>query len=177
MKEQPVNTPEFFTDFQEVFTQLREGKTILARTILNGHSGKGIVVMSPDTPVKSLVDDAPLYSRYIKKKDEYRVHVVADEAVDIQRKALAEDQDRDNVNWQIRNHDNGFIYVRNDVEPPEKVVTQAVLAVGLCGLDFAAVDVVWNEHEQEAYVLEVNTAPGLEGQTVDTYANAIRRSF
>jgi D-alanine-D-alanine ligase-like ATP-grasp enzyme len=44
-------------------------------------------------------------------------------------------------------------------------------------LDFGAVDVIWNEKQQRAYVLEVNTAPGLEGQTVDDYARGIKENF
>jgi hypothetical protein len=36
-------------------------------------------------------------------------------------------------------------------------------------LDFGAVDVGWNEHHGEATIYEVNTAPGLEGTTLEKY--------
>ena len=42
-------------------------------------------------------------------------------------------------------------------------------------VDFGAVDVVWNQQNGQAYVLEINTAPGLAGQTITSYANAFRR--
>jgi glutathione synthase/RimK-type ligase-like ATP-grasp enzyme len=48
------------------------------------------------------------------------------------------------------------------------------MAVAALGLDFGGVDVIWNERRQMAYVLEVNTACGLEGQTVNDYAEAFR---
>jgi D-alanine-D-alanine ligase-like ATP-grasp enzyme len=50
------------------------------------------------------------------------------------------------------------------------VRAQAFKAMASSALDFVAVDVVWNEHEKQAYVLEINTAPGLEGATVESYA-------
>jgi D-alanine-D-alanine ligase-like ATP-grasp enzyme len=42
-------------------------------------------------------------------------------------------------------------------------------------LDFGAVDVIWNEKEDKYYVLEVNTACGLEGTTLDKYVEQFRR--
>jgi D-alanine-D-alanine ligase-like ATP-grasp enzyme len=42
------------------------------------------------------------------------------------------------------------------------------------GLDFGAADVLFNARRNQAYVLEVNTAPGLEGQTVNDYAEAFK---
>jgi hypothetical protein len=34
------------------------------------------------------------------------------------------------------------------------------------------VDIGWNRHEAQGYVYEVNTAPGLEGATIDSYRRA-----
>jgi D-alanine-D-alanine ligase-like ATP-grasp enzyme len=42
-------------------------------------------------------------------------------------------------------------------------------------LDFGAVDVIYNRAQDKAYVLEVNTAPGLEGSTLDNYVEAIQK--
>ena len=55
----------------------------------------------------------------------------------------------------------------------KQVKEQAVLSVKAVGLDFAGVDVIWNDKQKKAYVLEVNTAPGIEGQTVVNYAKAM----
>ena len=54
----------------------------------------------------------------------------------------------------------------------DHVRAQSVAAVRSLGLDFGAVDVV--ERQNKAYVLEVNTAPGLVGTTLEKYVDAIR---
>lgn len=161
-----VRTPEFTTDLPD-----NRDCLWLARTVLTGHSGAGIVLVEPGEPVPP----APLYVRYIKKQQEYRVHVFRGEVVDIQRKARDTSVPDEQVNWKIRNHGNGFIFARNeDHQAPEDVSTQACAAVRELGLDFGAVDVVYNGHENMAYVLEVNTAPGLTGSTLDGYVERFR---
>jgi glutathione synthase/RimK-type ligase-like ATP-grasp enzyme len=50
----------------------------------------------------------------------------------------------------------------------------AIRTVEILGLDFGAVDIIWNKKQDRYYVLEVNTAPGLEGETVVRYANAFK---
>lgn len=82
----------------------------------------------------------------------------------------------DNPNWQIRNHQNGFVYAAHEVKDTPLPIINAATAMFECtGYDFGAVDVLWNEHEGKAYVCEVNAAPGLENQrTLEFYANAMR---
>jgi len=115
---------------------------------------------------------APLYVRYVPKQDEYRVHVAFGRVIAVQRKARRTDVE--NPNWQIRNHANGFVFAREGVQAPIAVIDQAVAAVAAMGLDFGGVDVIWNDRRRAAYVLEINTACGLEGQTVNDYAEAFR---
>lgn len=145
---------------------------IVCRTVLSGHSGAGIVIA--DT--RGDLVRSPLYVKYVKKQDEYRVHVGIrgneESIIAIQRKARRNDVE--NPNWQVRNHANGFVFVRNDVNPDPSVIEQAKLAVRTLGLDFGACDIIWNAREGRAYVLEINTACGLEGQTVEDYATFFR---
>jgi hypothetical protein len=148
---------------------------VLCRTSLSGHSGEGIVIAN--TP-EELVP-APLYVAYVKKQDEYRIHVgkytnddgtPSPVVISQQRKARRLAVPDDQVNWQIRNHANGFVYTRGNISPPPAVVEAAITGFMTTGLDFGAVDVIWNEQQARAYVLEINTAPGLEGQTIADYA-------
>jgi D-alanine-D-alanine ligase-like ATP-grasp enzyme len=111
----------------------------------------------------------------VKKKDEYRIHVLRKpgeepEVISVQRKAKR--HDAEDVDFKIRNLANGFVFVRKGVIPPQDATNQAVEAIKATGLAFGAVDVLWNERLGQAFVLEVNTAPGLEGQTVEDYVNA-----
>jgi hypothetical protein len=104
--------------------------------------------------------------------------VLNGEVVDIQRKARYRSVPNEQVNWLVRNHDNGFIYARNEgVEPPHQVLEQAVLAVKAIGLDFGAVDIIYNEYNEVAIVLEINTAPGLTGSTLTGYAERFKAMF
>lgn len=163
MGEAGVAIPSFANDRESVTW---EGLTVV-RHKLTGHSGEGIELRdASDLP------SAPLYVQYVPKKAEYRVHVVGERVVLVQRKAR--NPECDNPNWKVRNHANGFIFVRNDVQAPGEVTDQAVRAVRALGLDFGAVDIIWNDRQQKAFVLEVNTAPGLEGSTVDDYAQGFR---
>lgn len=167
----------FGTTISWARAQLAGGHTVVARTILNGHSGNGIVIMDPeDTETHNVA--APLYVRYIPKKVEFRVHVFFSQIIDVQRKGLAEEfQGRTDINWQVRNLANGFIYAREGASIPQHAQTMAINAVNALGLDFGAVDIIYNERRGGYYPLEVNTAPGLVGTTVTKYADAIRNRF
>lgn len=149
------------------------GADVVCRTVLTGHSGNGIIIVQKGEPLP----DAPLYVEYVKKDSEYRIHFMRIqgnvEVIDVQRKIR--DPDREPVDWKIRSHANGFIFVRGGVSPPQDVLDQSRLAFLCSGLDFGAVDVIFNAKKAQAYVLEINTAPGLEGQTVEKYAEGFKR--
>ena len=154
-----------------------EGHMVVVRHILQGHSGEGIEIIH-----QSQVPKAPLYTMYIPKKEEYRVHLVRQKngivkVFDVQRKARDTNIPDDKVNWRVRNHGNGFIYVRNDVNPPAHVIQAATIGFLSSSLDFCAMDVIWNEKRGAAYVLEGNTAPGLTGTTLENYVKMFKENF
>jgi len=168
MQDTGVSVPEFTTDPVQANAWGQEGATIVARHKLQGHSGEGVEIIQD-----SVFDHhiAPLYVKYIKKQEEYRIHVFRGEVIDIQQKKKRQEIPNEEVNYQIRNHQNGWVYCRDGVHPPQSVLDNAIRAVDSLYLDFGAVDVIWNNHYQQAYVLEVNTAPGLEGTTLTKYVN------
>lgn len=149
------------------------GLTVV-RHKLTGHSGEGIELVEK----KENLPDAPLYVEYIKKEQEYRIHVGKVKGtvrvIAEQRKARNKSIPDADVDWQVRNHKNGFVFVRQDCSPPDCVLSAACAALSASGLDFGAVDVVYNGKEDRAYVLEINTAPGLEGTTIKDYADFFR---
>ena len=161
-------TPRFTTEGWEAIDWIKKGSKVVCRTLLNASEGRGIVLAN-DVP--ELVE-APLYVAYVPKKDEYRVHIFGGEVIDVQKKVWK--REHPNPNWEIRNHRNGFIYTRTDINPPEAVQEVAQLAFSAFSIDFGAVDVIWTENKKRALALEINTAPGLEGQTIVSYANALR---
>lgn len=164
LKEAGVCVPNFTTTKAEATWELG-----LARTILNGSSGRGILLWNRGEQIP----DAPLYVEYIKKKHEFRVHVLRGNVIHVQQKKLKNGFEAN----KIRSHDNGYVFAVNDIQVPENVKSQAVAAVAALGLDFGAVDVVYNAKQERAYVLEVNTAPGLCDTTATKYAEAFKEEF
>ena len=173
LKEGDVCIPEYTTDRKVAEEWLDAGKTVVVRTKLNGHSGEGILIVEPAEGKGGLVP-APLYVKYVPKNNEYRVHVCHGVPFFIQRKARNRDVEDEKVNWQVRNHQNGFIYAHKDVEVSEEVKKQAIAAIATIGLDFGAVDIIETK-AGKAYVLEVNTACGLEGTTLDKYVEQFKK--
>ena len=173
----------FSTSKQDVIRWLnhsqRDGEVVaVARTTLGGHSGEGIQLITSGENYGeggARIPDAPLYTSYIKKSAEYRVHVFRD-LVDVQIKRRKTDFPDQDVNYQVRNHQNGWVYCRENVDQPPGLGTLALEAVRSVGLDFGAVDIVWNR-QRGMYVLEINTAPGIEGSTLEFYTNAIKRYY
>lgn len=165
-----INIPDWTTDVMVAQGWWGNGDTVVERHKLMGHSGEGIRLASRQLGVD--ISRAPLYTKYVPKKDEYRVHVFKGNSIDVQQKKKRLDFEGE-ANFQIRNHANGFIYARQELDVPEVVVTQAEACAKAAGLDFGAVDIIYNQKLNKAYVLEVNTAPGLAGETVNVYAKAI----
>lgn len=163
------NIPEWTTHKGKV---TKEGLWV-ARTKLTGFGGEGIILFDPK---EELPPDAPLYVQYKKKKKEFRVHVFKGEVIDVTQKKKRKDFDGE-INTKIRNYGNGWVYCREDIVEPEDLRAQAILAVNTLGLDFGAVDCIFNEKEQKTYILECNTAPGLEGTTIEAYKNAILKEL
>lgn len=170
-----VRIPDFTTDFDLAMSWVKDGKIVMGRQA-NGSCGTDIVFYE-DNPGD--FQRSEFWVQYKKKKHEFRVHVFDGAIISLQQKAIrTTDENGQNIpagtiDFRIRNHKNGFIFKRNEITVPDDVKTQAVLAVkAIPGLTFGAVDVIYNQHEDKAYVLEVNTAPGLEGTTLDDYTKA-----
>jgi len=171
-----VQVPQWTVDQSTARSWLETGCVVVARTVLNGHSGNGIIIIESELDFVP----APLYTKYVKKEAEYRVHCIRGpqgaRQFDIQRK-IKDPAFEGTPNWRVRNHHNGFIYIRDNIQVPQDVTGQALLAFEASGLDFGAVDVIWNGHNQHAYVLEINTAPGLVGRSVQSYKEAFISAF
>ncbi|QDP56964.1 MAG: putative alpha-L-glutamate ligase [Prokaryotic dsDNA virus sp.] len=173
-------TPKYWTNANDIPD---DAFPVVCRQTLQGHSGAGIVVAN----VRDDLVAAPLYTQYVKKKHEYRIHVgrrwvdfgvgtavaigvegeMVYKVIGVQQKKRR--LEHPDPNWQVRNYANGFVYAREGVNPPDSVLKAAKDTLAALDIDFGAVDVIWNEHENRPYVLEINTAPGLEGSTVTDY--------
>ncbi len=133
----PDIVPPFTTSQEEASKWVEEGSTVFCRTLLKASGGRGIVLAKQP---EELVE-APLYTKWVRPSQEYRVHIFQECLLDIQRKARKRDVPDEEVNWKIRNLAGGFIFARNE-EFEEELVNKlrkvAVQAVEGCGLDFGA---------------------------------------
>ena len=144
------------------------------RTLLSSSQGRGIVVAtSPEEIV-----DAPLYTKGIKQiEGEYRVHVFKGQVIDFAKKMKMNtsriEAEGITHNPLIRNLANGYIFGREGVELNDEVKRVAIESLEDLEMDFGAVDLVLSGYSGKAFTLEVNSAPGLQGSTVQAYASAI----
>lgn len=165
-----VRIPEYTEDINVARSWAEEsGSVVVCRTSLTGHSGYGIVMAEN----AGQVVQAPLYTRYIKKMKEFRVHVAFGNVIDIQEKRKRSDYEGE-YDSRIRSFHKGWVFCREGIQEPAELRDMAVRSINALGLDFGAVDIIYNERSNQCYVLEVNTAPGLEGSTVASYRDAVR---
>lgn len=174
LKEDGVSIPEYTTDNRVALKWFQEGQDVMARHKLNGHSGEGIELLQQGNLISEQFGDAPLYTKYVKKEDEYRIHVMNGEAHFFQRKARKKDVPDDKVNWKVRNLAGGFIFANEGVEVDDIAIAQACAAVAAVGLDFGAVDII-RTRRGEWFVLEINTACGLEGKNLESYVQNFKK--
>lgn len=177
-KEANIPHPEWTTNATEALRWIREGTRKVcgfARQTLNGHSGQGIVPFYHATEYGVEGDVFPrglVYTKYIPKKKEFRVHVFKGEVIDVQQKRKRTDFDGERSS-EIRSYDNGWVYCRDSIDEPDDIRQLAISACEAFGLDFGACDIIWNQQANKSYMLEINTAPGIEGTTVSRYVEAI----
>lgn len=169
------NGLKWSTDIEEAKTWIRrEGHLVYCRTLLSASQGRGIVVAKNNDEIVP----APLYTKGIHQVEgEYRVHIFKGQVIDYVKKMRMNssriEAEEITHNPLIRNHANSYIFGRDGVSICPEVSRVAIEAIEDLQLDFGAVDVVKSSYSGKGFVLEVNTAPGLEGSTVTSYANAI----
>ena len=172
-----IPTLEFTTDRSEAEEYVEAREKVYCRTLINSHSGKGIIIAEE---LEDIVD-APLYTVEFDNDIEFRVHVFNGVIIDIQQKRKMSSERRaslkiDKVIKGIRNLKNGYSFVREDLtlrnvneEYIEDLYNIPLRAVEVLGLDFAAVDLLYNSENDSAVICEVNTAPGMKVGTTTHY--------
>ena len=179
LRERGVPIPEFTTERSVAEGWIRQGGfRVYERHSLTGSAGEGIVVANALQDLSTTVP--PLYTQGVKgKRREYRIHVFNLDGVQRyfvqQKKRRAGFQELENYTSEVRNLESGWIFANQDItQPRQETLDAAVAACKALQLNFGAVDLI----EQEAtngssFVLEVNTAPGLQGATVNFYAECL----
>lgn len=163
----------FTTDPNEVVRrQAENGRDWYARIRDNSFGGRGIVLI----PAGSGGDIPPaaVYTERFRAKLEYRIHVFDGRVIDVTQKRRRHGAQPN----AVRSWGNGYVFCRDNMTPPpQEALDASIAAVKALGLDFGGVDILVKEQvkegQQRVAVLEVNSAPGIEGTTLDKYAEAI----
>ena len=71
------------------------------------------------------------------------------------------------------NCDNGYVFAREGIHKPDTIDVLSVQAIEALGLTYGAVDII-EDKQGNLYVLEINTAFGLEGTTISLVGDAIK---
>jgi len=159
-----------------VFTMQRQeaqewagaGVPVICRTLTRASEGKGIVIA--ETP--EAVVFAPVYTQYKKKKKEFRVHIFQNKVVQVLEKRKRKEFEGERET-KIRNTANGYVFCSNGVVEPMGIRELALAASKVTNSDFRGVDIGFNEKLNELFVIEVNSAPGIQGSNVARYIEAI----
>mgnify|MGYP001558440459 CR=1 FL=1 len=169
LAEKGIEHVQYTSNRQVVQNWLDQGRIVFARTFTSASGGKGIDVLRKDG--NELPRSAPLYTLYQRKDQEFRVHVFRGEVIDVTEKRRVREFEQSDDQKLIRNHDNGWVFCRDGISEPRNLRDLAIRTVNGLGLSFGAVDII--SDRGDCYVLEVNTAPGIEGTTLDRYVNAL----
>ena len=166
--ENDIPALEFTTD-SNVAIDWNNTHTVIGRKLLNASCGKGIVVFEPSF---SGMLDCPVYTKYKKKKREFRVHVFKDQVVSVVEKRKRREFDGER-NTKIRNVANGYVFCQEVDNIPEGLYALATAAAQVSSSDFRGVDIGYNELNDELFVIEVNSAPGIEGTNLVKYTEKV----
>lgn len=180
--------PDYYTteEFSYVRAILNQGTfdptstpIFVERNVLNGHSGEGIRLLRMG---ETITPNCQLITEYKKKKREFRVHFFRNHSSNsfylyTQEKKRRLNSPNDPVSFQIRNHQHGWVYCTDGVAEnvPESVHRAANLFLNseVNTLDFGALDIIYNAQDGTSWILEVNTAPGITGNTLLWYKERI----
>lgn len=156
-----VPTVEYTLDPIKAKAWLDQDGVVYGRMLDNSCQGRGIKVITADDMT---FPQCPLYTRAILGGKEFRVHVAGTKVIDFTRKRRREGA---GASEYIRNSNNGWVFCRQEEELPDTVAAASIMAVAALGLDFGACDVIIKDGK--VAVLEVNTAPGIEGTSLTKY--------
>jgi len=186
------NLPFFYTRRTDLIEALDGVKKVrvYCRELLNGHGGAGITVL--DNPKPEDIPVSPLYTLACNSMSdrtvatEFRINFVSQDLEineDTDVSVLAVKKAARAGNWEeidhrVKNHDNGWVFAElSDLETGNYLQELTNIATKFCrysGLHFGALDIIYNRKKDKYFLLEYNSAPGIEGRTVEFYADSLK---
>jgi len=165
-----LNFPPFTESKALAKDWVKKGNSVLCRVLLQGQEGHGIIIADK---VNDVVD-APVYVLYKEKTIEFRVNLY-------KRKYVNHREKRRKIGFEeveggddrIRNIANGYVYCLPRMKIGQEIINTAIMASYVTDSDIVGVDIGYDKNTGEHFIIEVNSAPALEGVTVDDYVKHI----
>jgi glutathione synthase/RimK-type ligase-like ATP-grasp enzyme len=135
--------------------------------------GSDIVICNNHQEILNNCRTSDYYIKYIPIRKEYRIHVFHDKIIQacIKYKETGNDGHGESEDM-IRNLEHGWKFSELE-QCNHNVKDLAIKAVKVLGLDFGAVDII-KGMDGKYYVLEVNTAPGLDNKRLNAYLEVFK---
>lgn len=167
-----VPTVEWTTSPEQAREWSLAGATVYHRALDRSCQGRGITVMRPD----GFPTEPPrggFFTKRIAAKREFRVYCVGDTITTILEKRRRNGTE---TNPYIRSHGNGYVFCREFSAPIPHETFQRIAPAALraVGLDFGGLDMLLLGNGK-AYVLEINSAPGITATALLEFCNEIKR--
>lgn len=145
---------------------------VLARKNYHKQGRDIILCNNEEEAFSALQSNRDYFVEFVEARAEYRLHCVNNEIVKIFRK-VKEDAIPDDFIRCVRN---GWGFYRVDTEQDwlQPMKTKAIESLKALGLYFGAVDMI-HSIDRRFVVLEVNSAPALNTDTLNIYAEKLHR--
>lgn len=163
-----ISCPEFTVRLEEARKWVEDGHQVFGR---NKMHEKGTDIVDQGSSAWQRKD---FWTKVIPKLREYRIHIFDDRCIQQGLRVFDPKAPRERDDGlPIWNTQTGYKY-DHTFEPPSAGVELARRAVRSLEYLWGAVDLLEDESAR-CYVLEVNTAPGMDETTAHAYADAIKR--
>lgn len=180
-----VPTLEWTGDRSLAVLWAKKGHSVICHSDVHAHSGRGLTRIEPSK--HDFIPYSSLFTKYFAKDKELRILCVRNgtgvDTMFLEKKRILPERYAEfglegKPDWFIRTHDNGWIFSR-EAEEITEATEMAKKAIRTIGLTFGAVDILAKKKPTgigwDCLVGEINTAPGLEGQTLEFFKAGLSR--
>ncbi len=158
----------FSVNIEDAKKWLKNGHAVVCREFIKSQKGNGLHVAAS---LDDLVE-AKVYTKYMKKKREFRVNLFQHKVVNIREKVGQASK------WFIATQANGYstTHVKTPISNEAYLRSIAEAASHVSSSDFIGVDVGYNAFYDEYFVLEVNSGPSIEGSSVGDFVKVMKEA-
>lgn len=148
---------------------------IIVRKFMSACKGKGIVVCKNLEEYEKNNCRHYFWTHYVNLDFELRVHVIGGEIKKVFKKIYVEEEPEEEFPIRTSEH---YHFSLVDPGKYKKLLESVDIVSEILGKDnFYALDIGWDKNKKKYFILEGNSAPGLNELTANLYAEYIKNSL